>query len=136
LGKSAFFPTIWKRFLDVAIGKRQIEIFRDGEIIEQVILLKNEADVFFVQLDAAAIVEFMHRVFEQIIFALPRAIEHADDAHERRFSGARGAHDGDELAVFDIEIDPAEHPGFSRTGFIRFFDVDHSNQFAPTFNRE
>ena len=48
--------------LNIAVGKRQIEIFRDSEIIEQVILLEDEADVFFVQLDAAAIVKLVDRI--------------------------------------------------------------------------
>jgi len=61
-------------FLDVAIGEGQVEIFRDGEIIEQVVLLENEADIFFVQFDAAAIIELMDGIFEKVIFAFPGAI--------------------------------------------------------------
>src|ERR1700689_3994969 len=99
------------------------------------ILLENEADIFFMQLDATAIVEFVDGVLEQIVFALPGAVEHADDAHERGFSRAGWPHDGDEFAVFNIEIDAAKDPGFPRAGFIRFLYVNHSNQFAPTFNR-
>ena len=57
-------------FLDVAIGKRQVQILGDGEVIEQVILLENKADIFFVQLHAAAIIQLVHRIIEQVIFAL------------------------------------------------------------------
>src|SRR5579862_8403081 len=110
-------------FLDVAVGKRQIEIFRDGEIIEQVILLEDKADIFLVQLDTAAIVEFVDGIFEQIIFAFPGAIQHTDDTHQRGLARARWAHDGDEVALGNIEIDPAEHPRLPRAGFVSLFHI-------------
>ena len=62
------------------------------------ILLEDKADIFLVQLDAAAVVQLVHGDCRQVIFALPGAVEHADDAHQRGFAGARGAHDGDKIA--------------------------------------
>ena len=61
-----------------------------------------------------------------MVFALPGAIEHADDAHQRGFARAGRPHDGDEIAFADFEVDAAEHPRLARARFVEFFDV---NQF-------
>src|SRR6185437_10927337 len=98
----------------IPIRKRQIEIFRDGEIIEQMILLENEADKFLVQLHTLAIVELMHFVAGEIELPFPRAIKHPDNAHQCGFARAGRAHDGDEFALANIQIDAAQHPRFSR----------------------
>ena len=112
----------------VPVGKREVEIFRDGQIVQQVILLKDEADVLFVELDATAVVEFVHRVIGEVIFAFPRAVQHADDAHERGFAGAGGPHDGDEIAFANFEVDAAEHPGLPCSGFVKFFYINQLDQ--------
>ena len=44
----------------------------------------------------------------KIIVAARRPIEAAEDRHERRFAGARRAHDGDELAALDRQADAAQ----------------------------
>ena len=87
------------------------------------ILLEDEADVFFVQFDAATIIELMDRIFEKVIFPFPGAIQHPDDAHQRGLARARWAHDGYEVALGNIEIDPAEHPRLPRTGLVGFFHI-------------
>src|ERR1700683_5292118 len=63
------------RFLDIAIGERQVEILGDGQVIEQMILLKHESDIFLVQLNPAAIIQFMNGVLKQLVLALPCAVE-------------------------------------------------------------
>src|ERR1700683_532624 len=85
--------------LDIAIGKREVEIFGNGEVVEQMVLLEHEANVFLVQFNAAAIVQFMDSVIEQVVLALPGAVEHSNDAHQRGLSRPWGAHDGDEIAA-------------------------------------
>ena len=117
-------------FFDVAIGERQVEIFGDGEIVEQVILLENEADIFFVQLDAVAIIELVDRVIEQVVFAFPRAVEHADDAHQRGLARARWSHDRDEVAFRDVQVDAAQHPGLPRARFVNFSTFVSLDQVA------
>ncbi len=119
--------TVALGFFDVAVGKREIEVFRNGQIIEQMILLKNEANVFLVQLNALAIVEPMDFVIGKLKVALPGAVEHSNDAHERGLACAGWPHNGDEFALTDFEVDPAQDPRFASAGFIKLFDIDHSN---------
>ena len=45
--------------------------------------------------------------FEEIA-AAARPVEAAEDRHQRRLAGARGAHDGDELAGLDRQADVAQ----------------------------
>ena len=59
-------------------------------------------------------VQFVNGHVVEIVFAIPRLIVHADDVQQRRFSGARRAHDRDELARLDVEIDAPQHVGLRR----------------------
>src|SRR5260370_17858213 len=77
---------------NIFVGERNLEIFEDGEIVNQVIALKDEADVGLVQLIAFLDVEFVNRLIEKVVFAAPRAVEHADEAEQRRFSPPRRSH--------------------------------------------
>ena len=110
-------------FAHVAIGEREIQIFRDGEIIEQVVLLEDESDILLVELDAAAIVEFVDGMAEEVILTFPGAVEHADDGHQGRFAGARRAHYGDEFAFANFGVDAAQDPGSAGADFVKLFDV-------------
>src|SRR5580700_4059030 len=76
------------RFAYIAIGEGQVEIFRHRKIVDQVILLENEPNIFFVQLSALPSIELMHGVIVKVVSAIPSTVEHANDRKERRFSGS------------------------------------------------
>ena len=78
-------------------------------------MLKDEADVLFLECSSIGSIERMHGVVAELVFALPAGVVKAEDVEEGGFAGARRAHDGDKLAFGDFEIDVAE--GVERSAF-------------------
>src|SRR5713101_1343713 len=113
---------------DIFVGERDFEIFEDGEIVDEVIALEDEADVGFVQLVAFLDVEFVDGLIVKIVFAVPRAVEHADDAEQRGFSGTGRSHEGDEFAGLNVQGDAAEDEEFAAAGVEGLLKISHLNQ--------
>ena len=67
----------------VTIGKRNIQILRNRQVVQQVILLKDKTDVALVQFHASLGIELVDRLFEEEEFSLPTGIEHSQDAEQR-----------------------------------------------------
>ena len=109
--------------LDVAIGQRNVEVLVDGERIEQVIALENEAEVFLVQLHAIFFVELVDGVLDQVILTGPGAVVHAEQVEQRGFARAGRSHDGDELAFLDFRVDAAQYKSLGRPVLEIFLDV-------------
>src|SRR5687767_14780457 len=80
------------------------------------VLLKHETDVLLVELRPLLDAQLVHLVLEQLVLARPRAVEHSDDPEQRRFPGARGTHDRDELALTDVEVHATKNPRPGRAG--------------------
>lgn len=99
----AAFPT-W----DVAVGEGDLEIFGDGEFVEQVVALENEAMVFLLQGEALLRAEFMHGDAVELVFTSPGIVVEAEHMEQGGFARAGGAHDGDEVAGSDVEVDVAQ----------------------------
>src|SRR5690348_13874827 len=93
---------------DVLIGKREVDILRDGEIIEQVITLKNHSDVAFGEFRAYFPLHAVNSALAEPVFAIPTVVEKRQDAEQRGFARARRTHDGDELAFLDFQVDAAQ----------------------------
>src|SRR5439155_3696952 len=91
--------------LDVAIGQRDIQVLGDGEIVEQVVLLKHEADVLLVERHAVLGLHLVHGVVEEAVFAHPVAVEHAEDRQQGGLPRPGWTHDRDELARGDVDRD-------------------------------
>ena len=95
--------------LHVAIRQRHLEILVDGQVVQQVIALKDEPDVRFVKLGALLWLHRVHRLVEQEILPSPRAVVHPQDVQQGRFARAGGPHDRQELTVGDVEVDLSQH---------------------------
>src|SRR6185437_5293749 len=101
----------------------------DREIVEQVVLLKDEPDVLLVQGDAVLRLHLVDLLVEQLVFAGPLAVEHAEDREQGRLARPRRPHDGDELTTMDVHGDLAEHKTLASGHGVALLDVpelDHS----------
>src|SRR5450755_1707644 len=87
---------------NVLVGERHLEIFKHGQVVDQVIALEHKSDVGFVQLVASFVVQLVNGFAQKKIFAAPGAVQHADNAEQRGFPGARRPHDGYKLARLNI----------------------------------
>ena len=113
---------------NVFVGQGDFKIFVDGKIVYKVVGLENEADVVLVELVALLGAEFVDVVLEEIVFAGPSAIKHAENAEQGGLPCPGGSHDGDELAGLDIESDAAKDIESLRAGFEGFFYVFEANE--------
>src|SRR5947209_5308543 len=72
----------------LSIGKRNLEVFVNRQIIEQMILLEDEADMFVAQGAALFRFQMMNGGVVEKIFARPTVIVHAKDVQQCGFAGA------------------------------------------------
>src|SRR5437867_8628169 len=71
------------RLSDVAIAKGNFQILRHRQIVEQMELLENKADVALVELAALLGIEPMDGLVEEIILPLPGAVIHPEDTEQK-----------------------------------------------------
>ena len=88
----------------IAVGERDLQVFVDGEVVEQVVALEDEAEVTFVKLAAVAFVEGVNGMVEEVVLTGPIGVVHADEVEERGFAGPGRSHDGEEFAFADLQI--------------------------------
>jgi hypothetical protein len=113
---------------DILVRKRNFQIFEDRQIVDQVVALKDKANVGLVQFVAFLDVQFMDGLLEKVIFAGPSAVQHADDAEQRRFSRAGRTHESDEFTLLNIQRDAAQNEKLASAGFEYFFKISQLNQ--------
>src|SRR5260370_31748959 len=113
---------------NVFVRKRDFKVLEDGEIVDQVVALKDEADIRFVQLVAFFNVEFVDRLIKEIVFTVPGAIEHADDAKQSGFPRAGRSHEGDEFAGLNIQGDAPQDEKFAAAGLEDLLEISQLNQ--------
>src|SRR6185369_2035681 len=99
------------------------EVFVDGEVVEQVIALEDEANVLPAQVAALLAIELVHLLVDQRVLARPSVIEHADYVQQRALSCTRRSHDGDELAFLNVQVDAPQYPGCSGWRLVCSFNV-------------
>ncbi|MBV8202867.1 MAG: ATP-binding cassette domain-containing protein, partial [Acidobacteria bacterium] len=123
-------------FLDVLVGQRQVQVLGDGEAVEQVIGLEDEADVLLGDLRPLLGLHHVDGLIEQVVLADPGAVEHAEDRQQRRLAGAGRPHHGDELPLPDLEVDAAQHVGGAalrgRIGLLDVAQADHGAYYLTS----
>ena len=112
------------------IRERNLEVLVNSQVIEEMILLENKSDLFVAQRRTFFCLEMMDRGVAKKIFAAPAVIVHSKNVKERGFSSARRAHDRNEFAFLDVDVDVAQDIKEFRFGErIRTFDstqLDHN----------
>src|SRR3954452_19602006 len=72
-------------FPDMPIGERDVEVLVNGEVVQQVVLLKDEPDLLVAQRAAGIRLELMNRGLLEIILPGPGVIMHAEHVQKRGF---------------------------------------------------
>jgi hypothetical protein len=65
----------------------------------------------------------MDRLIEEVIFSCGRFIQHPDDIHEGRFTGAARPHQCEKLPLLYVEVDAFENECSLKTGVDILIDV-------------
>src|SRR5262249_9656566 len=108
---------------DIPIRQRDFQVLVHGQVVEEVVALKHEADVLLVQLRALLRIEAMNGLVHEVVLAGPRAVVHPEDMEQGRLARPRRPHDRNELAFLDIDVHSAQDVGPAHAMWIRFFDV-------------
>src|SRR6202171_6744145 len=77
------------RFTEAPIRKRDIEVLVNGQIVEQMVALKNETDLFVAQSRALFQFQMMDGGLAEKIFTVPTVVWNANDVETRRFTRKR-----------------------------------------------
>ena len=96
---------------------------RDRQVVEQVVLLKDEPDRLLRELDPVLRLQLVGSRAREDVLARPALVEQPEDREQRRLSGAGGPHDRHELAGLDLQVDAAQDEGLPRLGLVALVDV-------------
>src|SRR5690242_18702040 len=90
---------------DVVIEQSEFDILADRELVDQIEALEDEADVVLARLGKRDFGEARDLLAVEHVGPAGGAIEHSHDIQQGRLAAAGWAHDGDELALGDFEVD-------------------------------
>src|SRR5579864_1363855 len=90
------------------VDERHLDVVERAGPRYQVEVLKDETDLAIADLGQLVVAELRDVGPVEHVAPGGRHVQASDDVHERRLAGPAGAHDGDELAPLDVEVDPAQ----------------------------
>lgn len=91
------------------VVERQGDVFDGVLVIDQVEGLENIADHIVACGGGLRFAEVLDQPSGQVVTAAVVVVENPEDVEQGRFPGSRGAHDRDQFALFDVEVDTFEH---------------------------
>src|SRR5579863_6604405 len=99
-----------------AVGERQLDVFKDCEVSNQIERLENEADLAVANARAIRERKIRDRVRVDPVIAFGGRIEQAQDRKQRGFAASRGTGDGEKLSILDLQVHAAEGMSFYFVG--------------------
>ena len=84
------------------------QVLDHGQLGNEIVRLEDEPDAAVADLRQLIATEARHLLAAQLIGAVGGRVEAADDVHHRGFTRAGRTHDGDELAVADLDIEAVD----------------------------
>src|SRR5437868_13897387 len=98
------------------IGQRQLNVFINGEITDQVKALEDKADLPIANTGSLGKRQIRDLSTFERVTAAAGGIEKAENGEERRFSACRRARERDVLAVANLEMHAGERACFRFIG--------------------
>ena len=118
----------------VLVRERQVDVFRHGEIVEQVIALENHADALAGQVCALLAIERVHRVSPNQYSPSQPSSSRASTFSSDDFPAPERSHHGDKFAFADGEPDAAQHPRLRVSGLVTAFYIFKFDHFLSHSN--
>lgn len=91
------------------VEERKFDVLHRGLESDQVEGLEDEADHPVAVVRGLALRQALDQFAVDVVFAGIIVVQDAQNVEQRRFAGARGSHDGNELAAVDREVDSLQH---------------------------
>ena len=108
---------------DACVDERQGDVLERRDAREQVEVLEDEPDLLVARPREGIVVEAGDLLPVKLVGALRRAVEAAEDVHERRLARAGRPHQSGELALVDIRRDAVERGELLAADVIDFLDA-------------
>lgn len=99
------------------------DVFSDGELLDEVVGLKDEAEVAIAGSGEVVVVEGGDVLAAEEVVARSGLIQAAEDVEEGGLAAAGGAHDADIFASIDVEADATQDVGLDIACDVGFPDV-------------
>src|ERR1700686_316937 len=90
------------------VDQRHLDVVQRSGARDEVEALEHESDLAVANPRQLVVRELRHIGPVKQVTAAARYVEAADDVHQRRLAGAACAHDRDELAPGDVQVDPLQ----------------------------
>ena len=113
-----------------AIGQRQLDVFENGEITDEVEALKDETDLAIANARAFRKRKVRDFAAFERVAAIRRRVEQAEDREERRLSATGRTGDGKIFALANVEMNAGERV---RLHFIGEKNFRHALQLNEHF---
>src|ERR1700761_5942226 len=117
------------RLRNVLVRQRQIDIFRYGQIIQQVIALKYHSNSSPRELGPLFAIHRVNSIASEIKLSSPLIVQHGQDIEQRRFPRPRWTHHSYKFAFPDRKIDASQHPRLRMARLVapfQLFQLNHS----------
>ena len=115
--------------------QRHDDVLQDIISGNELIVLKNEADLPVSDIVQLLFLHFVDGISIQIILSVVSQIHAADDVHQRGFSGAGGPEDGDKFPFLHLKADVLQDGHLLISQHITLINVVHVyNQFTVDFH--
>ena len=114
----------------LAVEQRDLHVVHHREVGHQVELLEDEPDPLVAHARELAVAIAVDRLAVERDRARARLVEQPHQVEQRALAAARGAHDRDELALPDLQVDVVQRRRLDALGAVLLADllqVDHMN---------
>jgi hypothetical protein len=105
------------------VQQRQQHVFGRGQPGQQVVRLEDEADLAVPHAGQLVLAQPADVLPIQHVRAAGRAVQAAQDVHQRGLARAGGSHDGEEFTLFDGQVDPSQRVHGDLAGAVDFGQV-------------
>jgi hypothetical protein len=112
------------------VQQGKLDILANRQFVDQVEALEDEADVALAGFRQLGFGQAGNFVRVEDIGPVGRAIEHAHDIEQGRLAASGRAHDRDEFAVGDVEVDRIKRRRFDGIGAVRLGQASHGQHGA------
>ena len=91
------------------VDGRHFDVFLGRGRGDEVVALEHEAEGFTAQPGQLVVIELGHVLASEAVLAGAGPVQAAENVHQGRLAGPRGADDGDEFPGMDAQVDAAQH---------------------------
>src|SRR5262245_24306781 len=84
------------------IVQRHLNVFDQRKLLDQVVRLKDEAEITAANLGQSVVVQLCNILIAKDVLAGSRSVEAAQQIEQRRLAGSGRAHDGNVIALFKV----------------------------------